>query len=137
MLLVKQVWCPSSVTWSSTYQLTTGKNEKYILECPCHKIYRMRAVGQKTSNYSLKITIFVSMWNFGQFLEIFTILIFINKVQIKKIFSTYMWSIWLWLTTTHHVLFLLSTTQKTSACAELPCSRFDKNSEIWSYHTYS
>ena len=35
-----------------------------FLTCPCHKIYR-KEVGLKSSKYTLKITIFVNMWNFG------------------------------------------------------------------------
>ena len=31
--------------------------------------YRVEAVGLKSSNYTLKIIIFVNMWNFGQFRE--------------------------------------------------------------------
>ena len=34
-------------------RLTTGKNEKGVfLTCPCHKIYRVEAVGLKSSNYT-------------------------------------------------------------------------------------
>ena len=40
-----------------------------FLTCPCHKIYREEAVGLKSYNYTLKITIFVNMWNLGQFRE--------------------------------------------------------------------
>ena len=32
-----------------------------------HEIYREEAVGLKNSNYTWKITIFVNMWNLGQF----------------------------------------------------------------------
>ena len=39
------------------------------MTCPCHDIYRDEAVGQKRSNYTLKITIYVNMWNLGQFRE--------------------------------------------------------------------
>ena len=41
----------------------------YSLHVPCHKIYTVKAVGLKSSNYTLKITIFVNMWNLGQFCE--------------------------------------------------------------------
>ena len=44
--------------WKSTF-----------LTCPCHKIYKVKAVGIKSSNYTLKIMIFVKMWNLGQFCE--------------------------------------------------------------------
>ena len=40
-----------------------------LLTCPCRKIYRVEAVGLKSSNYTLKITILVSIWNLGQFRE--------------------------------------------------------------------
>ena len=32
-------------------------------------MYKEEAVGLKSSNYTLKITIFVNMWNLGQFCE--------------------------------------------------------------------
>ena len=35
----------------------------------CHKISRIEEVGLKNSNYTFKITIFVRMWNLGQFRE--------------------------------------------------------------------
>ena len=50
--------------WKSTF-----------LTCPCHKIYRVEAVGLSIANYTLKIMIFVEMWNLGQF-EKFENLIF-------------------------------------------------------------
>ena len=37
--------------------------------CPCHKIYWEDAVGLISPNYALKIAIFVSMWNLGQYRE--------------------------------------------------------------------
>ena len=37
--------------------------------CPCCKLYRVSAVDQLLSYYAIKITIFVSMWNLGQFCE--------------------------------------------------------------------
>ena len=46
--------------------------EKYIpvMSLPWIEIYREEAVGLKNSNYSLKITTFVNMWNFDNFLKI-------------------------------------------------------------------
>ena len=41
----------------------------FPLNVPAMKIYREEAVGLKSSNYTLKITIFVNVWDFGQFLE--------------------------------------------------------------------
>ena len=53
-------------------------------------MYRVEEVSIKSSNYTLKITIFVSMWNFGHFSKIWY---FVNypliEVQIKK-FLLYM-----------------------------------------------
>ena len=43
------------------------------LNVPAMKIYGEEAVGLKNSNYVLNITIFVNMWNVGQFLENFVI----------------------------------------------------------------
>ena len=40
-----------------------------FLTCLCCKIYRVEAVSLKNSNYTLKIMIFVNMWNLGQFCE--------------------------------------------------------------------
>ena len=40
-----------------------------FLTCPCHKIYRDEAVGLTSCKYTWKITIFVKMWNLGQYRE--------------------------------------------------------------------
>ena len=40
-----------------------------FLICYCHEVYRVEAVCLKNYNYIRKITIFVKMGNFGQFLE--------------------------------------------------------------------
>ena len=45
------------------------KWKKVFLSCYCHEIYRKEADGVKDSNYTWKITMFVNMWNLGQFLE--------------------------------------------------------------------
>ena len=57
---------------SSFYELTAHNWQKWkrvFLTYPCHKIYRVEAVGLKSSNYTWKIMIFAKMWNLGQFLE--------------------------------------------------------------------
>ena len=47
-----------------------AKMKKSIpMTCPCHKIYRDEAVGLKSCKYTWKITIFVKMWNLGQYRE--------------------------------------------------------------------
>ena len=51
-------------------RLTTGKNERVFLTCPCHKIYRDEAVGLKSCKYTWKITIFVKMGNWGNIKKI-------------------------------------------------------------------
>ena len=45
------------------------KWKRVFLTCPCHKIYRVEAVGLKSSNYTWKIMISANMWNLGQFRE--------------------------------------------------------------------
>ena len=50
--------------------LTGGNWQKWkrvFLTCPCHKIYRDEAVGLKSCKNTWKITIFVKMWNLGQY----------------------------------------------------------------------
>ena len=49
------------------------KKSRY-LTCPCHKIYRVEAVDLKSSNYTLKITIFCENVEFGAILRKFDIL---------------------------------------------------------------
>ena len=43
------------------------KWKRVFLAFPCHKIYRVEAVGLKSFNYTWKIMIFANMWNLGQF----------------------------------------------------------------------
>ena len=53
-------------------ELTGGNWQKWkrvFLTCPCHEIYRNKAVGLKSCKNTWKITIFVKMWNLGQFRE--------------------------------------------------------------------
>ena len=45
------------------------KWKRVFLTCSCHKIYRVEAVGLKTSNYTWKNMFFANMWNLGQFRE--------------------------------------------------------------------
>ena len=62
-----------SVAIPRVSKLTGGNWQKWkrvFLTCPCHKIYRDEAVGLKSCKYTWKITIFVKMWNLGQYLEI-------------------------------------------------------------------
>ena len=52
--------------------LTGGNWQKWkrvFLTCPCHEISRDEAVGLKSCKYTWKITIFVKMWNLGQYRE--------------------------------------------------------------------
>ena len=43
--------------------------KRRFLTCPWHKIYRVKAVGLSFSKdtYIIQITIFVNMWNLGEF----------------------------------------------------------------------
>ena len=54
------------------YNLTGGNWQKWkrvFLTCSCHEIYRDEAVGLKSCKNTWKITIFVKMWNLGQYRE--------------------------------------------------------------------
>ena len=56
----------------SYLELTGGNWQKWkrvFLKCPCHEIYRDEAVGLKSCKNTWKITIFVKMWNLGQYRE--------------------------------------------------------------------
>ena len=59
--------------WNKTSKNLTAHNwqqwKRVFLTCPCHKIYRDEAVGLKGCKYTWKITIFVKMWNLGQYRE--------------------------------------------------------------------
>ena len=54
-------------------RLLTGGNwqkwKRVFLTCPCHEMYRDEAVGLKSCKSTWKITIFVKMWNLGQYRE--------------------------------------------------------------------
>ena len=43
--------------------------KRVFLTCPCHEIYKDEAVGLNSCKYTWKITIYVNMWNLGQFRE--------------------------------------------------------------------
>ena len=45
------------------------KWKRVFLTCPCHKIYKVEAVCLKNCKYTWKITIFVKIWNLGQYRE--------------------------------------------------------------------
>ena len=45
------------------------KWKRVFLTCPCHTIYGDEAVSLKSCKYTWKITIFVKMWNLGQYRE--------------------------------------------------------------------
>ena len=55
------------------FMVLTGGNwqkwKRVFLTCPCHEIYRDEAVGLKSCKNTWKITIFVKMWNLGQYRE--------------------------------------------------------------------
>ena len=55
--------------WSILAAHNWQKWKRVFLTCPCHKIYRDEAVGLKSCKYTWKITIFVKMWNLGQYRE--------------------------------------------------------------------
>ena len=73
--------CNSLISWKQTNGQYTSINamltahnwqnwKRVFLTCPCHEIYKDEAVGLKSCKYTWKITIYVNMWNLGQFREI-------------------------------------------------------------------
>ena len=70
--------------WKSTF-----------LACPCHEIYRVEAVGLKSSSYALKIMIFCENVRFGAILWKFDILSITAwlKFESKNPFAHTMWHI--------------------------------------------
>ena len=57
----------SPLSWLTAHNWQKWK--RVFLTCPCHEIYRDEAVGLKSCKYTLKNTIYVNMWNLGQFRE--------------------------------------------------------------------
>ena len=57
-----------------------AKMKKSIRDKSCHEIYRDKAVGLKSCKYTLKIPIYVNMWNLGHFVRIWY---FVNNCLIE------------------------------------------------------
>ena len=58
--------------YTTRFALTAHNWQKWkrvFLTCPCHKIYRDEAVGLKNCKNTWKTTLFVKMWNLGQYRE--------------------------------------------------------------------
>ena len=70
------------------------KWKRVFLTCPCHEIYRDEAVGLKSCQNTWKITIFVKMWNLGQYREnlIFCQLLLNWSLNLKNSFA-HVWHI--------------------------------------------
>ena len=86
-----------------------AKKKSTFLTCHCHRNYRVEAVGlKKKCNCTLKITIFVSMWNLGQFRKKIDILSITHQSKFESKILLHIWLIWLWLTTAYHISFLLN-----------------------------
>ena len=66
------------------------KWKRVFLTCPCHEINRDEAAGLKSCKNTLKITIFVKMWNLGQYRENWY---FVNKCLIKGVL--HLWALFL------------------------------------------
>ena len=82
------------VGFTHGWQWLTAHNwqkwKRVFLTCPCHKIYRDKAVGLKSCKNTWKITIFVKMWNFGAISWKFDILSITAwlKLEFKRFFCT-------------------------------------------------
>ena len=86
-------------------QLAKMKKSTF-LTCPCHKIYRVEAVGLKSFNYTLKNYYFCENMKFGAISWIFDILSITVWLKFKsKNPFAHMWHILLWLYATHHISF--------------------------------
>ena len=57
------------IVTTTTLAHNRQKWKRVFLTCPCHEIQRDEAVGLKSCKYTWKITIYVNMWNLGQFRE--------------------------------------------------------------------
>ena len=71
MVVLQDIWKQVTDLHVSIF-LTGGNWQKWkrvFLTCPCHEIYRDEAVGLKSCKNTWKITIFVKMWNLGQYRE--------------------------------------------------------------------
>ena len=55
--------------WVRVNSSQVAKWKSRSLTCHCHEIYRDEAVCLKSSNHTLKNTIFVNIWNLGQIRE--------------------------------------------------------------------
>ena len=58
-----------TVFWCSLTGGNWQKRKRVFLTCPCHEIYRDEEVGLKSCKNTWKNTIFVKMWNLGQYRE--------------------------------------------------------------------
>ena len=70
--LTNQNWLWFEQLVEYNLKLTGGNWQKWkrvFLTCPSHKIYRDEAVGLKSCKNTWKITIFVKMWNLGQYCQ--------------------------------------------------------------------
>ena len=70
--IFEPVICLLSTSLNIPIPLTAHNWQKWkrvFLTCSCHEIYRDEAVSLKRCKYTWKITIYVNMWNLGQFSE--------------------------------------------------------------------
>ena len=72
--VINRKQCGQQTKFALECLLLTAHNwqkwKRVFLTCPCHEIYRDEAEGLKSCKYTWKITIYVNVWNFGQFREI-------------------------------------------------------------------
>ena len=61
--------CRKTRYWTVLMAHNWQKWKRVFLPCPWHKMYKVEAVGLKSSNYTWKIMIFANMWNLRQFRE--------------------------------------------------------------------
>ena len=100
-----------SISLHRTFQCTLTahicqKLKSRFLTCSCYEIWRIEAVGRSIFNYTSKFTIFVKMWNFGQFCENLICLNYYLKFESKNPVA-YVWHLQFWLSPAHHISFLI------------------------------
>ena len=100
-------------------QLTAHNWQKWkrtIVTCPCHKIYREGTIALKTCNYILK------NYDFCEYVKLREISWKIDILSITAYwkFESKMRRISLWLTTTHHLSFLLNHQSRFSVQYRFP-----------------
>ena len=91
------IWCILSE--SQLWRLTTGKNERVFLTCPCHKFYRVEAVGLKL----ILIPIMLKNFDFCEYVKY-------GAISWKNDTLSITWKVLLYICDTYYCDYLTHTT---------------------------